>query len=73
MGKYEFDFLAKKTLNNGEDRQRKEDQKHQVPPSHSPRRKALGKLKTKYLRDLKYKMTHGILQPAMPLEKFSVK
>lgn len=72
MGKSELHFLAKKTLNNSEDRQRKEAQKHQGPPSHSPQRKALGKLKNKYLRDLKYKMTRGILQPAMPPEKFSV-
>lgn len=34
---------------------------------------AVGKLKNKYLRDLKYKVTHRILHPAMPPEKFSVR
>lgn len=63
MGKCEIYFLAKGTLNNSEDRQRKEDQKYQVPPSHPLYREKLfqihpekqvatRKLKNKYLRDL---------------------
>lgn len=83
IGNHEIHFFTKGTLNKSEDRQRKEDQQYQVPPTHPPqgehfqihpeKRLTVGKMKNKYLRDLKHKVTHGILQTAMALEKFSAK